>query len=192
MDEKTFIKQIVAEDPSYKNIFSNLWQLIEDLRGLATLQEMVDFFRRFKEEQFALMRATWEKACGRPMTPEQEYLCFEAPKIKASLMVVEKVLEFIEHMYKANEIVVFFGLKNVAPLAINKKGRGWSKGGKQKAEANKFVVDERRKEILKEHEAMKKRSFRMSNSAIDRRIAEQQGISVSYVYQIRTGKLRHK
>jgi len=192
MDEEVLVKQIIVKDHRYKNIFSSLWLMVEQLDGRGNLQDMVDFLRAIHKKELVEMRTAWERATGKPMTPEEEQLCFENPKSKAHRIVIEKTVEFIEHISKANEIAVLFGLEGIAPLTINKEVSGWSKGGKQTAQSRKPDVDDLRRRVLERHMEIKNRSPNLSDNATDKRIAAELKVSKSRVYQLRMGKSSKK
>jgi len=178
----------VACNPSYRNIFSRLWMLIEEIGPNKSLQDTVDFFRGFQQKQTSAMRTEWQRASGKPMTLEQEKLVFGSKRSKVNTALIEKMQDFIEHMHKANEIAKLFGLDEIAPIIVSKKASGWRKGGEAKAMESKITTEYLGNELRKLHEEMKKRSPKLSDHAIDTRIADQRGISANYVYKLRKRK----
>lgn len=184
------LREIVKNDSSYKNIFSSIWQMSEELEKKGkNLQDFVKWMRKMQHNQIGNMYAEWERAAGKPMTVEQEKMAFQNSKMQVSLALIEKMIEYVDHLDKANEIAKLFGLYTFSPIATNKKGRGWSKGGKANAEQKKVQLEEKQARWLRLHQEMKKRNPGMSNHAVDLRIAKQEGVKRSTIYNARRSRM---
>ena len=178
------LRQIVKEDPRYKNIFSGLWQLLEDL-GRGNLQDFVNIMRNIRQKQIDEMCKEWERASGLPMTFEQEQMVFGNPRSKVSLAIIDKMIDFIEHIEKASQIAQLFGLNSVAPIVVSKKTRGWSKGGKAKAEQYKDEIEKTRERRRELHQKMKGNNPGMSDHAVDLKIAKKENVKRGSMYNAR-------
>lgn len=187
------LKQEVEKDPRHKKIFLGLWKVIEELRMWGNLQEMVDVIREIRRQLIANMHKEWERCSGYPMTIEQEKMVFGTPKNQVKLAMVDKMMDFIEHMYKANQIAMLFGLDSVAPIALNKMASGCWKGGDETAKLYKGQKEKLREEYQTLFDEKKKmRPKKWSVHAIEKEVAKTVHKSVSHVHQVRTGYVRRK
>ena len=89
-----FLRNEITQDPRYRNMFSKIWKMKEECSSFATLQEIVNVLRSFKQKQIDEMRKEWERACGLPMTHEQEQMFFGKSKVKASFALIDAMCEF--------------------------------------------------------------------------------------------------
>lgn len=179
------LRQKVIENPGFKIIFSELWRLVEELGTRGNLQDLANLMRNCQQTQIDEMHKEWERASGLPMTLEQEPLAFGNPKSKVSFAIIDKMIDFIEHMAKASEIAKLFGLDSLAPIAVSKKTRGWSKGGKAKAEQQKEEIEKTRERRRELHQKMKENNPGMSNHAVDLKIAKKENVKRGSLYNAR-------
>lgn len=178
-----YLQQIVQGDSRYKNIFSSIWEISEELekRG-KNLQDLIGWITRMHQNQIGQMYAEWQRASGKPITIRQERIIFRNYRIQISLALISKMVAFLEHINKASEITKLFGLHNLSPIIISKKTRGYSKGGKGKAEQNKARIRKRHERLQRLHQEMRQRNEGMSDHVIDLRIAKQERLKRSTVY----------
>jgi len=180
------LQKIVREDPRYKNVFSAVWEMSEELekRG-KNLQDFARWMKMMQQKEIAKMHAEWERASGRPMTAKQEEMVFQNSKTHLGFALINMQADFFYHIGEATKIAKIFGLSGYSPIAANKKTRGWSKGGREKAEQNKEQLEERRQRLRKIHQEMKERNPGISNHGVDLRVAKQEGVKRSTVYNAR-------
>ncbi|MCE5294311.1 MAG: hypothetical protein LLF94_06825 [Chlamydiales bacterium] len=176
------LKEVAENNPAFKAIFLRLWELYEQ-KDVDPI-ELVEFFRKFQENQFIQMRDWWKCATGKAMTPEIERLVFHKPEIYAQISALNALRDYIECLAKAQKIADTLGLSNVGPLMISKKARGWSKGGNERAKQKQIELRCLQAEYKLMFNKIKTRSPNMSDHAIHKKIAAKHGKSSGHVYKI--------
>lgn len=182
----TFLQELVKGDSRYKEIFSKIWQMAEEFEKKGkNLCDFVSWMRKMEHNLINRLYMHWEQLSGKPMTIQQEEAVFQNSKIQVSLTLIDKMIDLIDYVNKADEIAKLFGLRTFSPIMISKKTQGWSTGGKAKAKQDKKRLEERQERLRKLHQEMKERNENMSDHAIDLRIAKQEGLKRSTVYNLR-------
>lgn len=164
----------------------------EECSSFATLQEIVNVLRSFKQKQIDEMQKEWERACGLPMTHEQEQIFFRNSKVKASFALIDNMLDFIEYTEKMDQITELVGFNFLAPTVIGKKIDGWWRGGEETAKVYKNAREAKKADYQALFDEEKKKKPGWSVHAIDKLVAKRVGKSVSHVHQTRTGYVRTK
>jgi hypothetical protein len=187
-----FLRKEIAQDPRYRNVFSKIWKMKEECSSFATLQEIVNALRNFKQKQIDEMCKEWERACGGPMTHEEEQMFFGNSKVKASFALIDQLLDFIECTEKMDQITELFGFNFLAPTVIGKKIDGWWRGGEETAKVYKNAREAKKAEYQALFDEEMKKKPKWSTHALDKLVAKRVGKSVSHVHQTRTGYVRKK
>lgn len=187
-----FLRREIAQDPRYRNLFSKIWKMKEECSSFATLQEIVNALRSFKQKQIDEMREEWERACGLPMTNEQEGMFFGNSKVKTSFVLIDKVLDFIEYTDKMDQIAELFGFNFLAPTVIGKKIDGWWRGGEETAKVYRNAREAKKAEYQALFDEERNKKSGWSTHALDKLVAKRVGKSVSHVHQTRTGYVRKR
>lgn len=179
--ERQTKQKINPNSNNYKNIFMNIPELHEQTGG--NLEKMVNLLRKIISNQIDQMKTEWERASGEPMSEKQNQLVFNNPQTLANVKTINNLIDYIDHIDKANKIAESESFNLIAAL---KKSRSCRNGGIKRAEVINEARPRTKKQFQNRFDQIKKRSPGLSKNAICIKISEEFQCSSSHVYKILT------